>query len=76
MRLSKRLENAMRENTSHWRKSGLLIESVDSRETKPILDEIDAELAIEYQLAPEEVDFVANYDIKYRMGQNSEEKDE
>jgi hypothetical protein len=43
-KLSERLECAMRVNTSYWRKSGLLIESVDSRQTKPILDEIDGVL--------------------------------
>jgi len=68
VQLSKRLEFSMKENTSHWRKSGLLIESVDSRPTKPILDEIDRVLADHYGFTDQELDFVINYDIKYRMG--------
>ncbi|MEB2342945.1 MAG: Eco57I restriction-modification methylase domain-containing protein [Flavobacteriia bacterium] len=36
--------------------------------SKPILDEIDALLAKHYGLSAEELDFVINYDIKYRMG--------
>ena len=38
----------MTANTSLWRKSGLLIESVDSRLTKPVIDEIDDMLAKHY----------------------------
>src|SRR5438876_12422251 len=41
VKLSKKLERTMGENISYWRKSGLLIESVDSRKTKLVLDEID-----------------------------------
>ena len=57
-------------NTSLWRKSGLLIESVDSRLTKPVIDEIDGMLAKHYGFTDEELDFIINYDIKYRMGQD------
>ena len=35
---------------------------------KPIIDEIDRELAKHYGFTPEELDFIINYDIKYRMG--------
>ena len=68
--LSQPLEDAMRANTSNWRKSGLLIESVDSRGTKPILDAIDSQLAAHYGFGSQELDFIINYDIKYRMGQD------
>ena len=60
-------------NTSLWRKSGLLIESVDSRLTKPVIDEIDGMLAKHYGFTDEELDFIINYDIKYRMGQDEAE---
>ena len=36
--------------------------------SKPIIDEIDAALAPYYGFTPEELDFIINYDIKYRMG--------
>ena len=36
--------------------------------SKPIIDKIDRELAKHYGFTPEELDFIINYDIKYRMG--------
>ncbi len=35
---------------------------------KPIIDEIDRVLAKHYGFTEEELDFIINYDIKYRMG--------
>ena len=35
---------------------------------KPIIDEIDRVLAKHYGFTDEELDFIINYDIKYRMG--------
>jgi hypothetical protein len=44
--------------------------------SKPIIDEIDKFLAKHYGFTDEELDFIINYDIKYRMGDelNSEEE--
>jgi len=36
--------------------------------SKPIIDEIDCVLAQHYGFTDEELDFIINYDIKYRMG--------
>ena len=36
--------------------------------SKPIIDEIDKLLARHYGFTEEELDFIINYDIKYRMG--------
>ncbi len=36
--------------------------------SKPIIDEIDKVLAKHYGFTEEEHDFIINYDIKYRMG--------
>lgn len=36
--------------------------------SKPIIDEIDRVLAKHYGFTEEELDFIINYDIKYRMG--------
>ena len=36
--------------------------------SKPIIDEIDRVLARHYEFTDEELDFIINYDIKYRMG--------
>ena len=41
--------------------------------SKPIIDEIDTVLARHYGFDSEELDFILNYDIKYRMGASNEE---
>jgi len=43
--------------------------------SKPIIDEIDRVLAKHYGFTEEELDFIINYDIKYRMGKDAEEED-
>lgn len=40
--------------------------------SKPIIDEIDTVLAEHYGFTGEELDFIINYDIKYRMGKELE----
>jgi hypothetical protein len=44
--------------------------------SKPIIDEIDRVLAHHYGFTDEELDFIINYDIKYRMGRDAESEDE
>ena len=36
--------------------------------SKPIIDQIDKQIGIMYNFTEEELDFIINYDIKYRMG--------
>jgi len=48
----------------------------DVKEAKPIIDEIDRVLAQHYGFTDEELDFIINYDIKYRMGREAEEESE
>jgi hypothetical protein len=40
---------------------------------KPVLDEIDRVLASHYGFTDEALEFVINYDLKYRMGDEAEE---
>ena len=41
------------------------------------IDEADRELACDYGLIHKELDFIINYDVKYRMGASAgEEEDE
>lgn len=42
------------------------------RKSKPIIDSIDTILAEHYGFSEEELDFIINYDIKYRMGRELE----
>jgi len=44
--------------------------------SKAIIDEIDRALARHYGFTDEELDFIINYDIKYRMGEGLLEEDE
>lgn len=39
--------------------------------SKPIIDEIDRVLAEHYGFTAEELDFIVNYDVKYRMGRDA-----
>ena len=45
-----------------------VFESFNPQQSKPIIDEIDKALAKHYGFTDEELDFIINYDIKYRMG--------
>lgn len=44
------------------------------KKSKPIIDEIDKILAVHYGFTEEELDFIINYDIKYRMGDELNEE--
>ena len=44
--------------------------------SKPIIDEIDKVLAKHYGFTEEELDFIINYDIKYRMGDELNNEDD
>ena len=60
-----------------YQKTGLVeYDEFYPRLSKDILDEIDQVLAEHYGFTDEELDFVINYDIKYRMGRDVEADDE
>jgi len=46
------------------------------KKSKSIVDEIDIALAEHYGFTDEELDFIINYDIKYRLGKDLESEDE
>ncbi len=46
------------------------------KQSKPVIDEIDTVLARHYGFTDEELDFIINYDIKYRMGDELNNADE
>lgn len=54
----------------------LNIQCIISKHSKPIIDQIDTVLAEHYGFTEEELDFIINYDIKYRMGRGSGEEEE
>jgi Eco57I restriction-modification methylase len=66
-RLSQSLERSMRRATTEWRKSGLLIESVDSASCVDVLASIDEVLGRALKLPPLVVDALVNHDAKFRL---------
>jgi len=62
-------------NVSHSQTGAVQIEQFRPRQAKPIIDEIDRVLAQHYGFTDEELDFIINYDIKYRMGKDAEDED-
>jgi hypothetical protein len=59
--------------TNNYKKYGTLtIQSFQPRVSKPLIDKIDQVLSRHYALTDEELDFIINYDIKYRMGAEAE----
>lgn len=50
-------------------------QSFKIQKSKAIIDDIDRALAPHYGFTDEELDYIINYDIKYRMGLNGEEAD-
>lgn len=53
----------------------LTIQCIFAKYSKSIIDRIDKILAKHYGFTDEELDFIINYDIKYRMGKELEEGD-
>ncbi len=50
--------------------SELTIQCMFPGKSKHIIDEIDHVLAKHYGFSDEELDFIINYDVKYRMGRS------
>ncbi len=53
---------------NYQRLGKMSIQNIYPKLSKPIIDEIDRVLAEHYGFTDEELDFIINYDIKYRMG--------
>ena len=73
--LSKRLNEDLRRNAHyevrHYQNTGdVKCYTIEMRDSKPIIDEIDLVLAKHYFFTDEELDFIINYDIKYRKGRD------
>ena len=49
----------------------LTVQCIVPKYSKPVIDKIDCALAAHYGFTDEELDFIINYDIKYRMGRES-----
>ncbi len=72
-RLSRKYINDLKRNSEmlvrHQKKTGRTeTQSFKVSKSKPIIDQIDTALAAHYGFTAQELDFIINYDIKYRMG--------
>jgi hypothetical protein len=75
--LSKKFEedlkkNSYRKETVYKATVKVIYDEFYPTKSKPIIDEIDKILAKHYGFTDEELDFIINYDIKYRMGSELE----
>lgn len=75
--LSAQLQDSLIENSwfqirTQAQTGEVRIQSFSPGKSKPIIDEIDVVLAAHYGLNEEELDYIINYDIKYRMGDELE----
>ncbi len=61
-------KNAQRKECFYKTTGNVIYDEFDVKKSKPIIDEIDKVLAAHYGFTDEELDFIINYDIKYRMG--------
>ena len=76
-RLNKNQEDNSKPLIRNQKQTGVVeIQSFRPREAKPIIDEIDTILGKHYGFTDEELDFIINYDIKYRMGKELESEEE
>ena len=66
--LSQELMTDIKSNSEVKKQGPLTIQQTFPRMSKPIIDRIDSALAVHYGLTVEELDYIVNYDIKYRMG--------
>lgn len=60
--------NKNRKNCHYKRTGAVVYEEFYPRLSKNLIDKIDCVVAEHYGLTDEELDFIINYDIKYRMG--------
>ncbi len=74
--LGEKYLKGLKDASYEMQKSGLMLQTFEYSSTKPILDEIDAVLAEHYGFTAEELDFILNYDIKYRLGRDTENEEE
>jgi hypothetical protein len=61
-------ENSFYQTATYKKYGTLKMQTFKPRNSKPIIDQIDTVLAQHYGFTEAELDFIINYDIKYRMG--------
>ena len=67
-------DNSLFVERNDKRAGKLRIQSFQPRLSKPVIDKIDKSIYKHYGFTEEELDFIINYDIKYRMGDELNEE--
>ena len=75
-KLEERLHSTATKRTRKYPSGIVQYEEYYPVEGKAVIDDIDRVLAQHYDFRNEELDFIINYDIKYRMGRDTEEDSE
>ena len=70
-KLARRLRDTAEFRNMRFKHDHLRVQCIIPKFSKPIIDEIDRALAQHYGFTNEELDFIINYDIKYRMGREA-----
>ena len=64
------MRHSKRKETQYKATGKVVYDEFNLKPSKPIIDKIDRVLAEHYGFTDEELDFIVNYDIKYRMGRS------
>lgn len=80
LKLVKELMDDLKRNSEsrimRFQHDALTVQCIYPKTSKPIIDKIDRALGQHYGFTDEELDYIINYDIKYRMGHEAEESDD
>ncbi len=78
--LGRRFSDSLKENSFErrmtYKHDTLTVQCIVPKRSKQLGDLIDKVFGEVFNLSPEELDFIINYDIKYRMGRDAEDDDE
>ena len=74
--LGERYVKGLKKSSKTMTKSGLELETFEYSAFKPTIEEIDRVLARHFGFTGEELDFIINYDIKYRVGAEDDSDEE
>ena len=71
VRLTEVLKSTSENRVMRYGHDTLTVQCIIPKHAKPIVDDIDRILAGHYNFTDEELDFILNYDLKYRLSRNA-----
>ena len=74
-KLTKRLRETAEFRSMKFKHDHLRVQCIIPKFSKDIIDDVDSELGRHYAFSPDELDFIINYDVKYRVGVDEVESD-